>query len=73
MGLRWLCYKVSRLFRRPQEETAEKQTSKANARSDDVRFLEQFDANSFAVKTKYKVFSKYPPVMKETRGAFGFC
>lgn len=33
--------------------------------SDDSRFQEQFDANAFMNKTKYKVFSKYPPVMKD--------
>jgi len=33
--------------------------------SDDPRFSQQFDADSFTKKTVYKQFSKYPPVMKD--------
>lgn len=33
--------------------------------TDDSRFLDQFDASSFASKTKFKPYSKYPPVMKD--------
>jgi len=33
--------------------------------SEDPRFMEQFDEGSFAGQTKFKPFSKYPPVMKD--------
>uniref|UniRef100_A0A7S4VCA4 phenylalanine--tRNA ligase n=1 Tax=Alexandrium monilatum TaxID=311494 RepID=A0A7S4VCA4_9DINO len=33
--------------------------------SEDPRFSGQFDAGSFASKTKFKPFSKYPPVLKD--------
>lgn len=33
--------------------------------STDPRFSEQFSENSFAQKTKFKPFSKYPPVLKD--------
>lgn len=33
--------------------------------SEDPRFSEQFDEESFANKIKFKPFSKYPPVMKD--------
>ena len=33
--------------------------------SDDERFAQQFTAKSFVEKTKFKPFSKYPPVLKD--------
>lgn len=33
--------------------------------SDDERFAQQFTAQSFTEKTKFKPFSKYPPVLKD--------
>eukprot|EP00913_Durusdinium_trenchii_P011534 g10829.t1 len=33
--------------------------------SDDARFAQQFSEGSFSEKTKFKPFSKYPPVLKD--------